>query len=116
LQNGHGNHALLPNCVCPNRDVFCIHLNAFFQTCIAESPVLYVHQILLSGKQGPATQPFRPGRRLEEPINRFRATAAFHGHAHNGAFERKTAIGIPVYKVSAPALGKTGKPYRIIEV
>ena len=59
---------------------------------------------------------FLGSSRLEEPINRFRATAVFHGHAHNGALEGKTAIGIPVYNVSAPALGKTGKPYRIVEV
>jgi Icc-related predicted phosphoesterase len=59
---------------------------------------------------------FLGSSRLEEPINRFRTTAAFHGHAHNGALEGKTAIGIPVYNVSAPALGKIGKPYRIIEV
>jgi Icc-related predicted phosphoesterase len=54
--------------------------------------------------------------RLEEPINRFRATAVFHGHAHNGITDGKTSTGIPVYNVSAPALHKTGKPYRIVEL
>jgi Icc-related predicted phosphoesterase len=54
--------------------------------------------------------------RLEEPINRFRVNAVFHGHAHNGTNDGVTATGIPVYNVSAPVLQKMGKPYRIIEL
>jgi Icc-related predicted phosphoesterase len=42
--------------------------------------------------------------RLEEPINRFRVRAVFHGHAHNGILDGKTSTDIPVYNVSAPAL------------
>jgi uncharacterized protein len=53
---------------------------------------------------------------LTQPINRFRATAVFHGHAHNGITDGKTSTGISVYNVSAPALRKTGKPYRIVEL
>ncbi len=59
---------------------------------------------------------FLGSSRLEEPINRFRVSAVFHGHAHNGILNGATATGIPVYNVSAPALQKTGKPYRIIEL
>jgi Icc-related predicted phosphoesterase len=59
---------------------------------------------------------FLGSSRLEEPINRFKVTAVFHGHAHNGILDGKTSTGIPVYNVSAPALQKTGKPYRIIEL
>jgi Icc-related predicted phosphoesterase len=59
---------------------------------------------------------FLGSSRLEEPINRFRVNAVFHGHAHNGVLEGKTSTGIPVYNVSAPALRKTGKPYRIVEL
>ncbi len=59
---------------------------------------------------------FLGSSRLEEPINRFRVTAVFHGHAHNGILDGKTSTGIPVYNVSAPALQKAGKPYRIIEL
>src|SRR6266699_6865153 len=54
--------------------------------------------------------------RLEQAINRFRVSAVFHGHAHNGILDGKTSTGIPVYNVSAPALRKTGKPYRIVEL
>ena len=42
--------------------------------------------------------------------------AVFHGHAHNGILDGKTSTGIPVYNVSAPALRKTGKPYRVVEL
>ena len=59
---------------------------------------------------------FLGSSRLEEPINRFRVSAVFHGHAHNGILDGTTATGIPVYNVSAPALQKTGKPYRIVEL
>jgi len=60
--------------------------------------------------------PFMGSSRLEEPINRFRVNAVFHGHAHNGTGDGATATGIPVYNVSAPLLEKSGKPYRIVEV
>jgi Icc-related predicted phosphoesterase len=60
--------------------------------------------------------PFMGSSRLEEPINRFRVNAVFHGHAHNGTADGVTATGIPVYNVSSPLLQKTGKPYRIIEL
>jgi Icc-related predicted phosphoesterase len=59
---------------------------------------------------------FLGSSRLEEPINRFRVDAVFHGHAHNGILDGKTSTGIPVYNVSAPALRKTAKPYRIVEL
>jgi Icc-related predicted phosphoesterase len=59
---------------------------------------------------------FLGSSRLEEPINRFRVDAVFHGHAHNGILDGKTSTGIPVYNVSAPAVRKTGKPYRIVEL
>jgi Icc-related predicted phosphoesterase len=64
----------------------------------------------------PEIFPFLGSSRLEEPINRFRVNAVFHGHAHNGILEGKTSTGIPVYNVSAPALRKTGKPYRVVEL
>jgi Icc-related predicted phosphoesterase len=66
--------------------------------------------------EDPEIYAFLGSSRLEEPINRFKATAVFHGHAHNGTLDGKTSTGIPVYNVSAPALRKTGKPYRIVEL
>jgi Icc-related predicted phosphoesterase len=66
--------------------------------------------------EDPEIYAFLGSSRLEEPINRFKATAVFHGHAHNGILDGRTSTGIPVYNVSAPALRKTGKPYRVVEL
>src|SRR5687767_2963152 len=44
--------------------------------------------------------PFLGSSRLEEPLNRYRVTACFHGHAHRGAPEGRTSAGIPVYNVA----------------
>jgi Icc-related predicted phosphoesterase len=66
--------------------------------------------------EDPEIYAFLDSSRLEEPINRFKATAVFHGHTHNGILDGKTSTGIPVYNVSAPAPRKTGKPYRVVEL
>jgi len=85
----------------------------------SERRVVVLHyspiRVTLEGED-PEIYAFLGSSRLEEPINRFRATAVFHGHAHNGIPEGKTSTGIPVYNISAPVLQKTGKPYRIIEL
>src|SRR5581483_5093632 len=63
--------------------------------------------------------PFLGCSRLEEPINRYTAVAAFHGHAHHGAPEGRTLAGVPVYNVSLPLLRRTfpeRPPFRLIEV
>jgi len=56
--------------------------------------------------------PFLGCSRLEEPINRYQVTAAFHGHAHRGAPEGKTATGIPVYNVAVHVMRRAypGRP------
>jgi Icc-related predicted phosphoesterase len=57
--------------------------------------------------------------RLSEPLQRYGVTAVFHGHAHRGAPEGKTASGIPVYNVSLPLLRRhwpDRPPCRILEV
>ena len=51
--------------------------------------------------------PFLGSSRLEEPLNRFKVAAAFHGHAHHGRPEGRTSSGIPVYNVSLPLLRRT---------
>jgi Icc-related predicted phosphoesterase len=66
--------------------------------------------------EDPEIFPFLGCTRLEEPINRFRVNAVFHGHAHNGTAEGTTSTGIPVYNVSAPILKRTGKAYRVVEL
>jgi len=57
--------------------------------------------------------------RLEEPIGRYDVTAVFHGHAHNGSFEGRTAKGVPVYNVAVPLLRKLHPdrhPFHILEL
>ena len=63
--------------------------------------------------------PFLGSGRLEEPINRYRVAAAFHGHAHRGSPEGVTTAGIPVYNVAMPLLRRTHSeqvPLRIVEL
>ena len=57
--------------------------------------------------------------RLEEPINRYRVNAVFHGHAHRGTPEGRTSTGIPVHNVSMPLLQRVNPdrpPFLIVEV
>lgn len=67
----------------------------------------------------PEINPFLGSTRLEEPIDRYRVNAVFHGHAHRGSLEGKTKSGIPVYNVAMPLLTAKfpGKlPFRVVEV
>ena len=57
--------------------------------------------------------------RLEEPINRYRVSAVFHGHAHRGTPEGRTSTGIPVHNVAMPLLVRTNPnrpPFLVVEV
>jgi Icc-related predicted phosphoesterase len=63
--------------------------------------------------------PYLGSSRLEEPINRYRVNAVFHGHAHRGSPEGRTATGVPVYNVAMPLLARTypeRPPYLILEL
>jgi Icc-related predicted phosphoesterase len=63
--------------------------------------------------------PFLGTSRLEEPLNRYEVTAVFHGHAHHGTAEGRTAAGAPVYNVALPLLRsvQAGQaPFRIVEL
>ena len=67
----------------------------------------------------PEIFPYLGSSRLEEPINRYRVTAVFHGHAHRGTPEGRTSTGVPVYNVAMPLLARTNPdrpPYLIIEL
>jgi Icc-related predicted phosphoesterase len=61
---------------------------------------------------------FLGSSRLEEPLSRYPVEAVFHGHAHRGKPEGKTALGVPVYNVSLPLLkaSQPDQPFRILEV
>jgi Icc-related predicted phosphoesterase len=63
--------------------------------------------------------PYLGSSRLEEPINRYRVSAVFHGHAHRGSPEGRTATGVPVYNVAMPLLSRAypeRPPYLIVEL
>jgi Icc-related predicted phosphoesterase len=63
--------------------------------------------------------PFLGTSRLEEPINRYKAAACFHGHAHRGRPEGRTSAGIPVYNVALPVLKAAWPdrpPLRVVEI
>jgi Icc-related predicted phosphoesterase len=63
--------------------------------------------------------PFLGSSRLEEPIDRYRVTAVFHGHAHRGRPEGRTRGGVPVYNVALPVLKQLDPgrpPVRVVEV
>lgn len=62
--------------------------------------------------------PFLGSSHLEEPLNRRRVVAAFHGHAHLGTLEGKTSTGVKVFNVAKALLLKEGYelPFFILEV
>ena len=67
----------------------------------------------------PEIMPFLGSSRLEEPLDRYRVTAVFHGHAHRGSLEGKTKTSIPVYNVAMPLLQAAfpdQPPIRIVEI
>ena len=62
---------------------------------------------------------FLGSSRLEEPINRYRCNAVFHGHAHRGKPEGMSSTGVPVYNVCVQLLRHTypeRPPYRLFEI
>jgi Icc-related predicted phosphoesterase len=63
--------------------------------------------------------PFLGSSRLEEPLSRYPVAAVFHGHAHRGRPEGRTAAGSPVYNVAMGVLERNfpGQlPFRVVEV
>jgi Icc-related predicted phosphoesterase len=62
---------------------------------------------------------FLGSSRLEEPLSRYPVQAVFHGHAHRGRPEGKTAQGVPVYNVCLSLLSHAypdRPPFRIFDV
>jgi len=50
--------------------------------------------------------PYLGTDRLAEPLDRYGAAVAFHGHAHSGTLRGTTLGGVPVFNVSLPLLRK----------
>lgn len=67
----------------------------------------------------PEIFPYLGSSRLEEPINRYRVSAVFHGHAHRGTAEGRTSAGVPVYNVAMPLMARLNPdrpPYLVVEL
>jgi Icc-related predicted phosphoesterase len=66
----------------------------------------------------PEIFPFLGCSRLEEPLTRYPVSAVFHGHAHHGRLEGRTANGIAVYNVSLPLLRATfpERPFYVVDI
>jgi hypothetical protein len=62
------------------RRIVVLHYSPIRATLQGEDPEIYA---------------FLGSSRLEEPINRFRATGVFHGHAHNGITDGKLQLAFP---------------------
>ena len=62
---------------------------------------------------------FLGSTRLEEPIDRYRVSTVFHGHAHHGSLEGRTKGNAAVYNVAMPLLKAKfpgQPPFRVVEV
>lgn len=97
-----------------------VHLEQALAKLQTEKKIVVLHYSPIRATvqgEDPEIFAFLGSSRLEEPINRFRVTAVFHGHAHNGTADGATSTGVPVYNISAPLLRKADQPpYRIIEL
>lgn len=67
----------------------------------------------------PEIIPFCGSSRLEEPLDRYRVTAVFHGHAHYGSPEGRTRGNAPVFNVAMPLLKRAfpdREPFKLLEI
>lgn len=62
--------------------------------------------------------PFLGCSRLEEPIGRYPVSVVFHGHAHHGQPEGRTAGNVPVFNVSATLMKEIypDRPFRVVDI
>ena len=84
--------------------VALLHYSPIRQTVEGESPEIF---------------PFLGSSRLEDPLNHYSVTVAFHGHAHHGTAEGKTSGNVPVYNVSLPLMKQIypdRPPYRLYDL
>lgn len=72
-----------------DKRIVLLHYAPIRQTVVGESPEIFA---------------FLGSSRLEDPINHYNVTAAFHGHAHKGKPAGKTTKDVPIFNVSIPVL------------
>jgi Icc-related predicted phosphoesterase len=76
------------------KKVVLLHYSPIRQTVQGENPEIY---------------PFLGSSHLEATIDHFGAAVVFHGHAHNGILEGKTARDVRVFNVAWPVLMRAEK-------
>jgi Icc-related predicted phosphoesterase len=83
--------------------VVVLHYSPIVGTVIGEAPEIF---------------PFLGTSRLAEVVDRHGADLVFHGHAHNGQLEGKTAGGVPVHNVATTLLQaqQPSKVYRVFDI
>lgn len=84
--------------------IVLLHYSPIRSTVVGESPEIF---------------PFLGSSRLEDPLNHYKVTAAFHGHAHRGAHQGMTSGNVPVFNVSIPVLKKEHPdqpPFKLFEI
>lgn len=67
----------------------------------------------------PEVIPFCGSSRLEEPLDRYRVSVAFHGHAHHGTAEGRTHGNVPIFNVAMPLLKRAypgREPFKLLEL
>src|SRR6202043_3171976 len=74
-----------------DRRVVLLHYSPIRETVQGENPEIF---------------PFLGSSRLVNPINQFKVSVVFHGHAHNGQPTGKTSAQIPVFNVALPVISK----------
>jgi Icc-related predicted phosphoesterase len=86
-----------------DRVVVVLHYSPIAETVQGEPPEIF---------------PFLGSARMGETIDRFEGVkCVVHGHAHRGAYQGKTAGGVPVYNVAKPVLNRDlGIEYALFEV
>lgn len=73
------------------RRVVLLHYSPIRETVVGENPEVF---------------PFVGSSRLENPINQYKVSVVFHGHAHNGTPAGKTSAQVPVFNVALPVISK----------
>jgi Icc-related predicted phosphoesterase len=86
-----------------DRVVVVLHYSPIAETVQGEPPEIF---------------PFLGSARMGETIDRFEGVkCVVHGHAHRGAYQGRTAGGVPVYNVAKPVLNRDlGIEYALFEV
>jgi Icc-related predicted phosphoesterase len=81
--------------------VVLLHYSPIRETVVGENPEIFA---------------YLGSSRLEDAVDRGRASVVFHGHAHKGTPRGQTRSGVPVHNVALPLLRRQGLDALITEI